>query len=198
MSLIVTVPAITFIPLDPDKELLGLVRQAVATGAEGRIISILKEGLVEMARRGAFDTFTFPPPARDHYSRRLVYSDPWERFTVIAMTWGAGHRTALHDHAGVWCVEVVVDGDMEVVNYQLLEETADGLCRFEKLGTTRAHSASSGALIPPFEHHVFGNCGTQTSHTLHIYGGPMNRCNTFQPVQEGWWRCQNRPLGYDA
>jgi 3-mercaptopropionate dioxygenase len=181
-----------------ESELLSVVRKAVATNHEGRIVSALKDGLVDMARRGTFESLEFPPSRADHYARRLVYSDPWERFTIIAMTWSAGHRTPLHDHAGVWCVEVVVDGDMEVVNYQLMEETPEGLCRFEKRGTTPAHPASSGALIPPFEHHVFGNCGMQASHTLHIYGGPMNRCNTFEPVREGWWQRHNRPLRYDA
>ena len=198
MSSTATAPVVPDISLVPDRELLALVRRAVATDSEGRIVSILKEGLVDMARRGAFSTFAFPAPASERYSRRLVYSDPWERFTIIAMTWGVGHRTALHDHAGVWCVEVVVDGDMEVVNYQLLEETACGRCRFEKRAATRAHPASSGALIPPFEHHVFGNCGAQPSHTLHIYGGPMNRCNTFEPQSDGWWQRRNRPLRYDA
>ncbi len=180
------------------QELLSLVRRAVATNTEGQIVSILKTGLVEMARRSAFDSFEFPASAPDRYSRRLVYSDPWERFTIIAMTWGPGHNTALHDHAGVWCVEVVVDGDMEVINYRMLEETPEGRCRLEKHGTTRAHPASSGALIPPFEHHVFGNCGESPAHTLHIYGGPMNRCSTFQPVGDGWWQRETRELRYDA
>jgi predicted metal-dependent enzyme (double-stranded beta helix superfamily) len=198
MSQTAIAPPPTRTSLPADQELLSLVRKAVVTNNEGRIVSMLKEGLVDMARRGSFDNFEFPAPAPDRYSRRLVYSDAWERFTIIAMTWGVGHRTPLHDHAGVWCVEVVVDGDMEVVNYQLMEETANGLCRFEKRGTARAHPASSGALIPPFEHHIFGNCGTQPSHTLHIYGGPMNRCNTFQPVSEGWFQRQSRELRYDA
>ena len=150
-----------------------------------------------MARNGGFDHLEFPLPAPDHYTRRLVFSDAWERFTIIAMTWGVGHATPLHDHAGVWCVEVVVDGDMEVVNYELLEEDRNGLCRFEKRETIPARPASSGALIPPFEHHIFGNSGTKPSHTLHIYGGPMNRCDTFTPAGDGLWQRQHRQLRYD-
>ena len=42
------------------------------------------------------------------------------------MTWGPGQRTALHDHAGIWCVEGVMEGEMEVIRYELLEEGADG------------------------------------------------------------------------
>ena len=50
------------------------------------------------------------------------------------MTWGPGQRTALHDHAGIWCVEGVVEGEMAVTRYELLEEEEDGLCRFAERG----------------------------------------------------------------
>ena len=52
-------------------------------------------------------------------------------FTALVMTWGPGQRTALHDHAGIWCVEGVVEGEMEVTRYELLEEADGGLCRFD-------------------------------------------------------------------
>lgn len=181
-----------------EQELLAVARRAVATVDEQQIVSILKDGLVSMARDGSFRSFRFPEPAPDRYARSLVFSDAWERFTVIAMTWGPGQRTALHDHAGVWCVEVVVDGEMEVTNYRLMEEELGGRCRFEQRETIAAPPASSGALIPPFEHHVFRNVGTEPSHTLHVYGGPMNGCNIFEPAGEGWWQRYHRELRYDG
>src|SRR5439155_3095737 len=55
----------------------------------------------------------------DTYARRLLYRDPSGRYTIVVMAWGPGQRTALHDHAGICCVECVVDGQMEVTQYDL-------------------------------------------------------------------------------
>lgn len=181
------------------ESLLELCRQAVATGEESEIAGILKDGLFDLARRGKLSSVGYPAPSNHHYARRLVYADAWGRFVVIAMTWGPGQKTPLHDHAGVWCVEVVVDGTMEVVSYQLMEENKPlGHCRFEERETVPAPPASSGALIPPFEHHIFANTGQELAHTLHVYGGPMNRCDIFEPLAEGWWQRVHRELRYDA
>ena len=38
------------------------------------------------------------------------------------MTWGPGQGTPLHDHAGMWCVEGVLEGRIEVARYDLLDE----------------------------------------------------------------------------
>ena len=114
-----------------EAQVLSLVRQAVAHMDEAQTVAALRAGLVEMAKRGDLHSLEFPAAHRDHYSRRCVYSDPWERFSIIAMTWNVGQGTPLHDHSGVWCVEVVVDGIMEVVNYQMLDEDHFGHCRFE-------------------------------------------------------------------
>ena len=181
-----------------ERELLAVARKAVAAIDEQQIVSILKDGLVAMARRGMFESFPFPAPSADRYARSLIFSDAWERFTVIAMTWSPGQKTALHDHASVWCVEVVVDGQMEVTNFQLMEERAGGRCRFEQRETIAAPPASSGSLIPPFEHHIFGNVGATPSHTVHVYGGPMNGCNVFDPIGGGWWQRDRRELRYDG
>ena len=182
---------------EAERALLSLIRQAVATCEQHATADILKSGLVALARSGALQQLSYPAANPSRYTRRLVYSDPWSRFVVIGMTWSAGQHTALHDHAGVWCVEVVVDGEMEVTNYELLSEDHAGCCRFERRQTISAPPASSGALIPPFEHHTFGNVGQAPSHTLHVYGGPMNRCNIFEPTAGGTWQRRHRDLHYD-
>ena len=89
-------------------------------------------------------------PRADCYARRLLHRDPQLGYTAIVMTWGPGQKTALHDHAGIWCVEGVVEGEMDVTQYQLLEETPAG-CRFEPRGSVHASVGSAGCLIPPFD-----------------------------------------------
>ena len=45
-----------------------------------------------------------------HYARRELYRSPGHGYCVIAMTWGPGQGTPIHDHAGMWCVEAVWQG----------------------------------------------------------------------------------------
>jgi predicted metal-dependent enzyme (double-stranded beta helix superfamily) len=143
----------------------------------------------------------FRRPKPDSYARRLLYRDDELGFTALVMTWGPGQRTALHDHAGIWCVEGVLEGEMEVIRYELLEEK-DGLCRFAGRGSVKATAGTAGALIPPFEHHVLANALTdRPSLTLHVYGGEMTHCDVFQPLGEdarpGLYRRSSRALSYD-
>jgi len=181
----------------PERELIRLCRRAVAHIDEKQIVRELKSGMMQMALDGTLADIEYPPPHPERYARGLCYADPWNRFSIIAMTWNIGQRTPLHDHAGVWCVEVVVDGDMQVVNYELMEEDSAGRCRFEQRETILAPAASSGALLPPFEHHIFSNIGPAPSHTLHVYGGPMSRCDIFEPIDSQNWRRLHRALRYD-
>lgn len=203
MSALATAPALTGAGLavpaaNAEQKLLTLCREAAASNDQLETVSALKIGLVELAKQGILGSLDFLPDRPDRYARRLVYSDPWNRFVIIAMTWGVGQGTPLHDHSGVWCVEVVVDGEMEAVSYQLVDEDAFGHCRFEEREIIPAYPASSGALIPPFEHHIFRNTGETASHTLHVYGGPMNHCDVFERVSDDWWQRQHRELRYDA
>jgi predicted metal-dependent enzyme (double-stranded beta helix superfamily) len=130
------------------------------------------------------------------YARRLLHRG--DDYTVVVMTWGPGQATGLHDHAGIWCVECVVAGALEVSQFDLVEERA-GLYRFEPQRTVLARVGDAGCLIPPFEYHVLANAlPDATSITLHVYGGEMDHCNTYQPTGTGWWRASSRRLAYTA
>ena len=134
----------------------------------------------------------------DSYARRLLYRDSDLGFTAVVMTWGPGQRTALHDHAGIWCVEGVVEGVMEVSRFELLEEPEDGVFRFAEQGRVQAAAGSAGALIPPFEHHVLANPQLdRISLTLHVYGGEMDHCSIFEPAGNGTFRRCSKSLSYD-
>jgi predicted metal-dependent enzyme (double-stranded beta helix superfamily) len=179
--------------------LIDRLREAVLLGDTGAI-----------AERIKFDLESFIPaeglrlPERfrrvkpDSYARRLLYRDPDLGFTAVVMTWGPGQRTALHDHAGIWCVEGVVEGEMEVCRFELVEEPGDGVYRFAEKGSVRATAGSAGALIPPFEHHVLANPQPdRVSLTLHVYGGEMDHCSIFEPAGDGTYRRRAKALSYD-
>lgn len=136
-------------------------------------------------------------PRGDTYARRLLHREADDAFTVVVMTWGPGQSTPVHDHAGIWCVEGVVAGMMEVTQLELVEEDGEGRCRFVEQGHSIAGVGSSGALIPPFEYHSLGNAlDDRVSVTVHVYGGEMDHCSVFEPCSDGTFLRQRKSLSY--
>jgi predicted metal-dependent enzyme (double-stranded beta helix superfamily) len=132
----------------------------------------------------------------DTYARRLLHRDPDGLYTAVVMTWGPGQGTPLHDHAGIWCVECVVDGEMEVRQFDLLE-TRDGRYVFAPQARIEAIRGDAGCLIPPYEYHTLANRRADgASVTLHIYGGEMTHCHVFQPEGDGSYRRVEKQLSY--
>ncbi|MBI1788448.1 MAG: cysteine dioxygenase family protein [Acidobacteria bacterium] len=173
------------------------IDQAVALGDTPATVDRIKHILSGFIRAGRLVLpERYYQISSDHYARRLLFRNRDLGYTAVVMTWGPGQGTAVHDHAGIWCVEVVVDGEMKVTQYELLEET-NGMCRFLKREPVHASVGSAGCLIPPFEHHVLANARDATSITLHIYGGEITRCNVYYPRADGSYERQARALSYD-
>src|SRR5438128_7963511 len=129
------------------------------------------------------------------YARRLLHRNNELGYTAVVMTWGPGQATPLHDHAGIWCVEGVVEGRMDVTQYDLVEESSGGF-RFEAKGCVHAAVGSAGCLIPPFEYHILANAIDRPSITLHVYGGEMTSCHVFEPLADGRYARRERALSY--
>lgn len=133
-----------------------------------------------------------------HYARREVYTHPTRGYSVIAMTWGPGQGTPIHDHDGMWCVEGVWSGCIEVVSYELKEQR-DDRCRFEQAGCIVAGCGSAGSLIPPHEYHTITNADPEKlAVSVHIYQHAMESCNLFLDDGDGWYRREARHLDLDA
>ena len=137
-------------------------------------------------------------PNPERYARRLVHRDPQNRYTVLAMVWNVGQGTPLHDHAGMWCVECVYRGRIRVTSYACHGGDPErDIVQFKKETVIHAGVGEAGALIPPFEYHVLENAGDEPAITLHVYGGEMDHCHIFEPVENGWIR-RYRELSYTA
>jgi predicted metal-dependent enzyme (double-stranded beta helix superfamily) len=169
---------------------------AVGAGDQARIADAVKAVLQDTLRSNALALPDyFRTPLAETYARRLLYRDPTGRYTIVVMTWGPGQGTALHDHAGIWCVECVVDGQMEVTQYDL-QSDAGGHYRFAERSRVHAGRGSAGCLIPPFEYHVLANAVPQPSITMHVYGGEMDHCHVFEPAGDGSYRRAVKALAY--
>lgn len=181
---------------DGISELIGRIDEAVRMRNPEAITQRVKEEL-----QAAIRARTVSLPARfqrtrpEGYARRLLHRSDDLGYTAVVMTWGPGQRTPLHDHAGIWCVEGVVEGRMDVTQYDLIEDSGAAY-RFEAKGCVHAAVGSAGCLIPPFEYHVLANALDEPSITLHIYGGEMTTCHVFEPTEHGRYVRRERALCY--
>lgn len=135
----------------------------------------------------------------ENYARHLVHVGPGQRYSVVAMVWGLGQGTPLHDHAHTWCVECVLEGKIKVTNYRHQGKTAAGNYIFEQAREIIAGQGEAGHLIPPLEYHTIHNAQSDShSITLHVYGGLYTECSIFVPQQDGSFQEQTKQMTFDS
>jgi len=133
----------------------------------------------------------------DHYARRELYRSAQFGYSVVAMTWGPGQGTPMHDHSGMWCVEGVWQGELEITLYELLEQH-DERFRFASQGAIKAGTGSTGSLIPPHEYHtIYNPSPNDVAISLHIYQDAMSECSVFEDLGQGWFKRNERTLCTD-
>lgn len=180
-------------------ELIARLDAAVALQEENAVADAVRQTLIDMIghQRLALPA-ELMTPCTEKYARHLVYKSPSQGYVVVAMVWGPGQGTVLHDHDGVWCVEGVVEGQIEVVQYDALEENGE-LWRFRPEEKVLAGIGTAGTLIPPFEYHTIANAlqDGRPSVTLHVYGKELEKAHIFLPEADGWYRRTVRQLGYN-
>jgi len=182
-------------------QIRGLIERldaAVGLDQPDRITGRIKIDLEQLTRgSGVTVPEAFKRAGTDRYARRLLHRAPNGGYTVVVMAWGPGQRTQLHDHGGLWCVECVLQGEIDVTQYDLIEREADRF-RFERQPSVRATMGDAGCLIPPFDYHVLQNAlPDRTSISLHVYAGEMSHCNLFEPEGPRWWTRTSKSLHYD-
>lgn len=118
------------------------------------------------------------------YARRLLHADPAGRYTIVVMAWDSGQETSVHDHAGIWCVECVYRGRIQVTSYDV-KKRDDDLYDIETVEDVRAGVGEAGMLIPPFEFHKIQNPYEELASTIHVYGGHLTWCHKFLPADNG-------------
>jgi predicted metal-dependent enzyme (double-stranded beta helix superfamily) len=180
------------------QQLVELVNDAVAGRDVQTITDTITRKLCRLIRSGAVELpASLTSACPDHYARRLVHRDDGRGYSIIAMTWGPSQGTPIHDHAGMWCVEGVWAGRIEVEQYDLVDDGEH--CCFVRQGLTEAGVGSAGCLIPPYEYHSIRNASdADAAVSLHIYGGDMTCCNIYEPLGEGRFQRVSKPLSLDS
>ena len=178
--------------------LVAALDAAVGAGDQHAVTAALRDALCRMIRDRQLElpACVFEP-ITDHYARREIYRSQAHGYSVVAMTWGPGQGTPVHDHSGLWCVEGVWDGQLEITQYELLERDGDNF-RFRAAGGMQAGPGSAGSLIPPHEYHSIRNASPDAvAVSVHIYKAPMESCSMFVPRDGEWFVRADKALETD-
>ena len=180
------------------RQLLAMIDEAVAAGDERTTVDALRNGLCRAIRDRSIQLpECCAERVDDHYARRELYRCEETGYSVVAMTWGPGQGTPIHDHSGVWCVEGIWEGQLEITQYELRERDGERF-RFEPVGTNLAGPGSAGSLIPPHEYHTIRNPSDRDiAISLHIYKQALLCCAQFQPDDGDWYRKADRTMSLD-
>ena len=183
--------------------LVAALDAAVRSQSEDAITAALRRALVDLF---ADPGFALPPallqPIADHYARRELYLSPELGYSVIAMSWGPGQGTPIHDHDGAWCVECVWHGRLAITRYAPTERDGERW-RFARIGSEELPAGATDWLAPPHEYHAVHNPSAgEVAVSLHVYQRQLRRSHAFLPEPadgdgDGWMRRVERPLPVD-
>jgi predicted metal-dependent enzyme (double-stranded beta helix superfamily) len=178
--------------------LLAVVEQACSQPDGESLTRTLRDGLCHLIKSKAV---SLPDcvfePVEGHYARRELYACPERGTTIVAMTWAPDQGTPIHDHCGLWCVEGVWQGQLEITRYELEEEDGDRF-RFTRYETLTAGTGSAGSLLPPHEYHTIRNPSKdRIAISLHVYQKAMGTCATFTPIEGDWYLRGSKTLCLD-
>ena len=160
--------------------LVGDVREAVGKGLPPDVTAYLV-GEKLAPHLGAADLLTEAQcePDPERYRQHLLHAESDGSFSLVALVWLPGQRTAIHDHVS-WCVTGVHQGEEHERRYRLLPADAASGAPAHLVATedvVNPEGSVCGFAPPGDIHRVWNGCET-TAISLHIYGADISRLGT--------------------
>ncbi len=134
--------------------------------------------LLGLYARSHVDWREFAFFAVENYTRNQVTRE--ERFELMILCWGRGQESPIHNHEGQDCWMAVLDGEIEEVRYPMpgngrpgpLVARGSSVFRRGQVGFIRDEMGL---------HRVRPAKPESTGVTLHLYSGPYDECNCYDP-----------------
>lgn len=106
-------------------------------------------------------------------------------YSALLIAWPAGYASPVHDHDGLWGIDVVLDGVLEVEAFSLsrpdVPESSSTESRILGMGD---HLTFPGV---GYAHRCRNLSARQPALSLHVYGGELTRYRTFHQDAPGHW-----------
>lgn len=140
----------------------------------------------------------YDPADMGNYRRYLLHGSEGSAYSCLLIKWPPDHVTPLHDHGGVWGIELVIDGALQVEEYNA-EAVNDEQTSLAPQRTTILGVCDSTAFVEPgYVHRCRNLSSRRPSLSLHVYGGMLAHFSTFHPVAEGRFAPARQVAAIDA
>jgi len=157
------------------------------------VTAAVSEALTAWVKSSGVLPNEFIQKSKKGYGRRALHVDKHGRYGIIIMSWAPGQATAIHDHDNMWCVECVYKGRVAIQAFDAVKQKSiphhrtDGGANLYYLYPEEealSNVGNAGQLIPPKDVHMISNAapGGEVAVTIHVYGGHMEKCQIFTPV----------------
>lgn len=125
-----------------------------------------------------------PEGTTPSYRRIALHAHGDSAYEALLILWPAGHVTPIHDHQGLWGLEYVLDGVLEVQSYAL---TSTPDIHLEPRDTL---VAGVGDYLffsdADYAHRCRNFSRNRQALTLHVYGGSLDAYRSFQDNGDSW------------
>jgi predicted metal-dependent enzyme (double-stranded beta helix superfamily) len=128
------------------------------------------------------------------YTRTCAYFD--DRFELLLLNWARGSVSDIHDHGGEHCWLAVIDGSLEIENYDRLDDgKREGRAEIVRRDSAILVTGQLDLRSGPLDIHRVANAGTTPAISLHVYARPLRH---FGVYDEWAQRCRTVRSRYDA
>ena len=116
--------------------------------------------------------------------RRLSLRDA-DDYSVLLIAWPPGYVTPIHDHDGLWGIELVLDGVLQVESFAMTVTPALQLApRDVTLLGVGDHTTFTEQ---DYAHRCRNLSARRPALSLHVYGGVLERHRAYDQDAEGCW-----------
>ncbi len=131
------------------------------------------------------------------YRRHLIAQDDTRHFSALLIAWPQGYTTPLHDHDGLWGIELVVEGALAIEEFVKGGSEADPVLEHQRtliLGIGDATTFDG----PGYVHACRNLSATKPALSLHVYGGSLESYSTFHTHTQGRYTATRQTASIDA
>ncbi|HTC27474.1 cysteine dioxygenase family protein [Dyella sp.] len=117
--------------------------------------------------------------------RRIALNDGRPRgYEALVIAWPPGHVTPIHDHDGLWGLELVLDGVLQVDSFHLSEDPSVAL----NAQDTIVAGVGDHVLFTDtsYAHQCRNFSRNSMALSLHVYGGELNSYRSFHHDLGQW------------
>jgi cysteine dioxygenase len=126
----------------------------------------------------AFPQYRSQLPAIPYaYTRTRLIERP--QFEIVAMQWAAGSVSPIHDHGASRCWVLMLEGTLDVENFERDLETRTTDVSIRPSGTLKLKAYDIDSRYGPTELHRVVNSSPQSAYSLQLYANPITTYNVF-------------------